>query len=145
MIQLIDYPQNTQQWAEEAFEAMHVAWDHLTENNPFPTDKQKQELVEMAVDMACENRDVNDAEYIQHAQGHAKESFLSDYDSRDVMTKINYSLCFVLAYFDAHLSLSMITDEQANEAITQLRNNYDLSYAGKNQNNVLSVNFSKKS
>ena len=60
------------------------------------------------------------------------------------MQKINFSLCFVLAYFDAHLSLSMITDDEAKEAISHLKSNFDLSYTGQTENNLFSVDFSKK-
>jgi len=141
---LKDYPQNTQQWADEAYQTLHDGWDQLTQNNPFPSETQKQNLVEIAVNMACDNREIDDAKFIQYAQDYAKESFLSDYNSRDLMTEINYSLCFILAYFDAHISLSMITEALANEVISHIRNNYDLTYAGKNQTNVLSINYSKK-
>ena len=140
-----DYPQNKQQWAEEAYQAMLAAWDVLTQGNPFPTEKQKEKLIEIAVSMACDNRDISDPTFVAHAQDFANDEFMGDYETQDIVEKINFSLCFILAYFDAHLALTMITKEVAGDAITLLRSNYDLTYAGKNQTNVLSINYFEKS
>lgn len=139
-----DYPQNTIEWAEESYQAMVSAWYVLTQKYSFPTEEQKEELIELAVSMACENRDISDTTFLAHAHDYAKDGFMQDYENRDVVAKINFSLCYLLAYFDAHLALSMITQEQADDAVAHLRSHYDLSYAGKNQTNVLSVNYFEK-
>lgn len=139
-----DYPQNTQQWADEAYFAMKAAWDVITEHNPLPNDTQKEKLIDLAVTMACDNRDIDDPKFIAHALDYVKSEFQVDYDSRNPLDKINFTLCFLLAYFDAHQSLTMITEEVAESAMTQLKNNYDLSYAGHTQSNILSINFSSK-
>ncbi len=139
-----DYPQNTDQWAQEAYQAMVAAWDLLTQGNPFLTENQKEKLIEIAVSRACENRDINDATFVAHAQDYAKDEFLVDFNSRELTVKVNFSLCFLLAYFDAHLALSMIPKEDADDSIEKLRSNYDLSYAGKAQTNVFSISYSGK-
>ena len=139
-----DYPQNTKQWADEAYFAMKTAWDVITQDNPFPNDTQKEKLIDLAVTMTCDNRDISDPKFIAHAQDYAKSEFMVDYDSRNPIEKVNFTLCFLLAYFDAHQALSMITEDVAKSAMTLLRNNYDLSYAGNIQSNVLSINFSSK-
>lgn len=139
-----DYPQNTKEWADEAYFAMKAAWDVITQNNPFPNDAKKETLVDLAVTMTCDNRDISDPKFIAHAQDYAKSQFLVDYESRNPLDKINFSLCFILAYFDAHQSLSLIKEDVAESALTLLRNNYDLSYAGNIQSNVLSINYSSK-
>ncbi len=139
-----DYPQNTNQWAQEAYQALIPAWDQLMHNNPFPSEKQKEQLIEIATEMACENRDINDPKFIKHAHDYVREVFMGDYNSRDIDEKINFSLCFVLAYFDALLSLSMTTEDVAKDAIRILRQDYDMSYEGKVQTNVFTINYSGK-
>lgn len=136
-----DYPQNSQEWAEEAHQAMTSTWDELTRFTPFPSESQKEKLIPMAVTIACENRDITDSTFVAHAHDYAKEEFMVDYNSRDIGAVIDFSLCFLLAYFDAHLALSMLPQEIADDAMAILRSQYDLSYAGKNQTNVLSINY----
>lgn len=138
-----DYPQNKEQWANEAYQSLRTAWAVLLQRNPHPNEQQKQQLIEIAATLACENRDINDASYIEHAKKYAMDDFMVDYNSRDMIQEINFSLCFVLAYFDSHLSLSMITEDEAKEAISYLKSNFDLSYTGQAKNNVFSVDFSK--
>jgi len=62
-----DYPQNTKEWSKEAYQALIPAWDQLKQNNPFPSEKQKENLIEIATEMACANRDINDSKFKQHA------------------------------------------------------------------------------
>lgn len=138
-----DYPQNKEQWANEAYQSLRTAWAVLLQRNPHPNEQQKQQLIEIAATLACENRDINDTSYIEHAKKYALDDFMVDYNSRDMIQEINFSLCFVLAYFDSHLSLSMITEDEAKEAISYLKSNFDLSYTGQAKNNVFSVDFSK--
>ena len=139
-----NYPQNTSEWVNEAYQALIIAWDELKQNNPFPSEKQKEKLIEIATVKACENRNIKDVNFIKHAQDYVKEIYLRDYNSRDTDEKINFSLCFVLAYFDAHLSLSMIKAKVVDEAIIMLVQDYDLSYEGKVQTNVFTINYSGK-
>jgi len=139
-----DYPQNTKEWSKEAYQALIPAWDQLKQNNPFPSEKQKENLIEIATEMACANRDINDSKFKQHAHDYVKKVFMGDYNSRDIEEKINFSLCFVLAYFDAHLSLSMITQDVVDDAIKLLKKDFDLSYKGKQQSNVFTINYSGK-
>jgi len=140
-----DYPQNIEQWANEAFLSMNLAWTVLTQTTPFPNIEQKKQLIELAANFACENRDIKDESFIEHARKYSMNEFKVDFESRDLIQEINFALCYVLAYFDAHLSLSMITDEEAQDAISYMKSNYDLSYPEKPQNNVFSVDFSNKS
>ena len=140
-----NYPQSIQEWTDESYQAMTTAWDELTRFSPFPSESQKEKLIETAVLSALENRDITDTTFITHAKEFAQEEFMIDYESRDLVAKVDFSLCFLLAYFDAHLSLSLVTQEIADDAIANLRSNYNLSYSGKTQNNVLSVNYSLKS
>jgi len=140
-----DYPQNKEQWANEAYQSLRTAWAILLQKNPHPNEQQKQKLIEISATLACENRDINDASYIEHAKKYTMDEFMVDYNSRDIIQEINFSLCFALAYFDAHLSLSMISEDEAKEAISYLKSNFDLSYTGQAKNNVFSVDFSKKS
>ncbi len=139
-----DYPQNKDQWANEAYLSMKLAWAVLTQTNPVPSESQKQELISMAANLACENRDIQDSSFIAHAKQYAMDEFMVDYESRDILQEINFSLCFVLAYFDAHLSLSMITEDEAKEAISHTKANYDLSYTAERKSNVFSIDFSNK-
>lgn len=139
-----DYPQNDAQWANEAYQSLKLAWAVLTQTNPYPNNDQKQQLVTIAASLACENRDIKDDSYIKHAQEYAMNEFLVDYNSRELIQEINFSLCFVLAYFDAHFSLSMITEEESKQAISYLKSHFDLSYTGQAKNNVFSINFSNK-
>ncbi len=140
-----DYPQNKEQWANEAYQALKTAWAILSQSIPHPNEQQKQQLIDISATLACENRDIQDASYIEHAKKYAMDEFMVDYNSRDLIQEINFSLCFVLAYFDSHLSLSMITEDEAKEAISHLKSNFDLSYSGQAKSNVFSVDFKKKS
>ncbi len=139
-----EYPQNTKQWADEAYESMKVAWEVITQSNPFPNDTQKEKLIELAATMTCTNRDISEPKFIAHAVDYVKSEYMVDYDSRNPLIKINFTLCFLIAYFDAHQALTMIEEDASKSAITFLRNNYDLSYAGNLQSNILSVNFTSK-
>lgn len=140
-----DYPQNIQEWSDEAYQSMKESWDELTRFNPLPSEYQKESLIKMAVTSACINRDITDTTFVKHAQEYVQEEFEIDYESRDIVAKIDFSLCYLLAYFDAHLSLALMLQEIADDSMANLRSNYDLSYSGKTQNNVLSINFSQKS
>jgi len=139
-----DYPQNAKQWAQEAYQALIPAWDQLKHKNPFPSEKQKERLIEIATEMACVNRDIDDPKFIKHAHDYVREVFMADYNTRDIDEKINFSLCFVLAYLDAHLSLGMITEDVAKDVIKMLRIDYDMSYEGKVQTNVFTIDYSGK-
>ena len=139
-----EYPQNAKQWAQEAFDSLVPAWNQLQQNNPFPSEKHKENLVEIAAEMACVNRGIDDPKFKKHALDYAKEVFLGDYNSRDIDAKINFSLCFVLAYFDAHLSLSMITQDIVKDVVSILKHDFDLSYEGKKQSNVFDINYTGK-
>lgn len=139
-----NYPQNVQQWSDEAYQSMKDAWDELTRFNPFPSESNKEKLIKIAVTTACNNRDISDDTFIKHAQEYANEAYMIDYVKRDVVVKIDFSLCYLLAYFDAHLSLALISQELADDSLANLRSHYDLSYAGNTQDNVLSINYSKK-
>lgn len=139
-----DYPQNPQQWADEAYQSMRLAWTVLTQQTPFPSETQKQALIDMAANHACENRDIHDTSYIEHARTAAKDNFMADFNSRDVLQEINFALCYVLAYFDAHLSLSMITDNEADAALQRLKTDFDLRLPEAQQNNVFSMNYTAK-
>jgi len=139
-----DYPQNKEQWANEAYQSLRTAWAILTQTNPHPSEEKKQQLIEIAATLMCENRDIDNDSYIEHAKKYAMDEFLVDYNSRDLIQEINFSLCFVLAYFDSHLSLSMMSEDEAREAIDYLKANFDLSHTGQAKSNVLSVDFSFK-
>ena len=139
-----DYPQNKEQWANEAYAALKLAWAVLTQTNPSPNNEKKKELITIAASLACENRDITDTSYIDHAKQYAMDEFLVDYLSRDLIEEINFSLCFVFAYFDAHESLSMITEDESKEALSHLKSNFDLSYTGQPKNNVFSIDFANK-
>lgn len=141
-----DYPQNKEQWANEAYQSLKIAWAVLiSQTNPFPNETQKQKLIEIAATLACENRNIDDSSYLEHAKQHAMDEFMVDYNSRDLIQEINFSLCFVLAYFDAHLSLSMISEDEAKDSISHLKSNFDLSYTGQPKNNIFSIDFSNQS
>ncbi len=139
-----NYPQNKKEWADEAYQALTMAWDELKQTNPFPSEKQKEKLIEIATLKACENRDILDENFIKHAQDYVRVAFLADYNSRDKDEKIDFSLCFALAYFDAHLSLSMIQEKVVENVIIKLVQDYDMSYEGKPQTNIFTINYSGK-
>ena len=139
-----DYPQTVEDWCNEAYQAMKESWDEITRFNPQPSESQKQGLITMATTSACINRDISDPVFVKHAQEYAQEAFDIDYASRDLTASIDFSLCYLLAYFDSHLALNLVTQDIVDDSIAHLRTQYDLSYNGKTQNNVLSINFSQK-
>ncbi len=131
-------PRKSKQWAKEAYDALDVAWGLLRENTPVPTEDEKINLIDFAPPIAAVNRGISDKDLVAKAYSYALESFLKDYNNRDISEPINFSICFLLAYLDSQVSFGFITLGKAEDAMSHLNENFDMSFEGdEDQKNTL--------
>ncbi len=127
-------PRKSKQWAKEAYEALDVAWGLLQEKHLHPNDEQKLLLIEFAPSIAAVKRGISDKEQVAKATGFAFDNFKIDFNNRDKEEPVKFSISFLLAYLDSHVSFGFITEKKAQEVMHYLMDNYDVSDGGKVEN-----------
>ena len=123
-------PRKAKQWAKEAYDGLDIAWGLLRENHPIPNDDQKLELFDFAPSIAAEKRGIKDKEVVGKAYSFAEKNIIEDFKNRDNDQPINYSIIFLLAYLDVHISFGDLTEMKAQDAMHYLKEHYDMSLEG---------------
>jgi hypothetical protein len=120
-------PRKSKQWAKEAYESLDVAWGLVQEKHPNPTDEQKLLLIEFATPVAAARRGINDKAKIIKATDFAFDNFKIDFDNRDKSEPVKFSICFLLAYLDSHVSFGHLTESKAQDVMHYLMDNYEIN------------------
>jgi hypothetical protein len=124
-------PKKSKQWAKEAYGALDIAWGLLQEKHLHPDDGQKLLLLEFAPPIAAVNRGISDKARVEKASDFAFDNFKIDFENREMDEPVKYSICFLLAYLDCHVSFGIITEAKAQDVMHYLMNNYDVNDGGK--------------
>jgi len=127
-------PRKLKQWAKEAYDALDIAWGLLQEKHLHPNDEQKLLLLEFASSIAALNRGITDKEHINKASEFAFKNFKIDFDNREKSEPVKYSISFLLAYLDAHVSFGFINEAKAKDVMHYLMDNYDVNGGAKIEN-----------
>jgi len=120
-------PRKTKQWADEAYQALEMAWELLHEEYSNPDEDQKLELVRFAPAIAGLNRGISDKKTIMAAYNFIHERTVEDLRNRGEDEPIYYSIMFLLGYIDAHISFGAINENKGYEIMEYLSEHYDVS------------------
>jgi len=118
-------PENNQEWAKEAYDALCLAHIYYREEFTNPTEKEKMELFSFAVPLASKNRGVEDNELVEKASTYVYEKLSYDINPMVPGEVIHYSIKFLNAYLDAQVVFGMLPEEKVSEIMQVL----DASYA----------------
>ncbi len=124
-------PRKLKQWAKEAYDALDIAWGLLQEKYLHPNDEQKLLLLEFASPIAALNRGITDKERVHKAAVFAFKNFEIDFENREKSESVKYSISFLLAYIDSHVSFGFINEAKAQDVMHYLMDNYDVNDGAK--------------
>jgi len=120
-------PRKTKQWADEAYQALNIAWELLHEEHPNPDENEKLGLVRFAPAIAGLNRGISDKKTIMAAYDFIYERTVEDLRNRGEDESIYYSIMFLLGYLDAHISFGVLNENKGYEIMEYLSAHYDVS------------------
>ena len=121
-------PRKTKQWAEEAYNALDVAWGLLREEYPNPDENQKLELVRFAPAIAGMNRGISNKKDVKEAYAFIYKRTAEDLRHKEEGEPIHYSILFLLAYLDSHISFGILGEKKVDEIMGYLSEHYDIDY-----------------
>ena len=121
-------PRKIKHWADEAYDALNVAWGMLREEYPNADENQKLELVRYAPAIAGMNRGIHNKIKIQEAFTFIYERTAEDIRNKEEGEPILYSILFLLGYLDSHISFGVLSEKKIDEIMEYLSENYDISY-----------------
>jgi len=121
-------PHRTKQWAEEAYKSLDVAWGLLGEDYPSPDENEKLEIVRFAPAIAGMNRGVSSKKDVKEAYTFIYERTAEDLRNKQEGEPIHYSIQFLLAYLDSHISFGILSERKVDEIMEYLSEHYDTSY-----------------
>lgn len=120
-------PRKIKQWAKEAYESLEKAIVIFYEETPVPTEHQKMELIAYSVPFAAMNRGIKDSERIEQANEVVLDNLSADLANKEVDEPIIYSILFLLAYLDAHVSFGILNDFKVQDIMSYLAENYEIN------------------
>lgn len=120
-------PRKTKQWAQEAYESLQKAILLFREEYPSPTEDEKLELVNYAVPFAAMNRGYKKATQVEQAYQFVYENLVEDLKRKESGEEVDYSILFLLAYLDAHLSFGIFSESKSDDIMGYLSEHYEIS------------------
>ena len=124
---MLKTPRKSKRWAQEAYDALDVAWRMLKEKYPELKEVEKIDLIAYAPAIAGINRGITDKEKIQKAYNLALNNFKIDLSNKEENEPIHHSVCFLLAYLDANVAFGFINEEKSDNIMEILTDNYDIN------------------
>lgn len=121
-----ELPENTEQWAEESYIALEVAWKLFKDHYPSLKDNEKLELIGYAPDLAAMHRDINDEEEIDEALKAVCQTLAEDLKLKEEDKPICYSMNFLLSYLESNMLFGFISERQSEQIMEYLCENYDI-------------------
>jgi len=120
-----EIPVEIAQWAEEAHKGLNVAWMLLKGEHPELNDEQKSYLFKYGAALCSLNRGIKDKEKQKEIYKFSAKRVLAGFEA-DQNTRQHYELNFLIAYIDAHVGLSLLSDEKAEKVMLYLAENFDV-------------------
>ena len=120
-------PENIEQWAEESYIALEVAWKLLRDHFPSLKENEKIELIGYAPELAAMHRDINDEEEIDEALKAVCLSLAKDIRLKDDDEPMHYSINFLLSYLESNMLYGFISERESEQIMEALCDNYDIS------------------
>jgi hypothetical protein len=105
-----------------------VAWGLLREECQNPDENQKLELVRFAPAIAGTNRGISNKKDIKEAYAFIYERTADDLRNKEEGEPIHYSILFLLAYLDSHISFGILGEKKVDEIMEYLSEHYDIGY-----------------
>lgn len=118
-------PRKTKQWAAEAFEALTAAWRLAAAEQDELTLDAKQHLYKFAPLFCARNRGIKDKEQLRKVAHFAFSRRLAAIQ-QDPSRIDRYAINFLIAYFDAHVALDLLTSQRATDVMRHLIDNFEL-------------------
>ena len=123
-------PKNTEQWAEESYISLEVAWKLLKDYYPSLKENEKIELIGYAPDLAAMHRDINDKEEIDEVLKAVCKTLAEDLKRKEEDEPTYYSINFLLSYLEANMLFGYISERESEEIMDYLCENYDIEDKG---------------
>jgi len=120
-------PENIEQWAEEAYVALEVAWKLLKEEYPSLKENEKIELIGYAPDLAGMHRGITDKEKLNETLEAVCETLTDDLNRNDDGEPVHYSICFLLAYLESNILFGFINKRKSEEIMECLCEKFPIS------------------
>ena len=119
-------PRKIKHWSEEAYGALGAAWAMLREEHGQLTEENKLELLNFGPALAALNRGIKDKKVVSDAFTFAMSHAVEDMQNREEDEPVQFSILFLLSYFDAHVSFGIIGERKMDEIMDYLTKNYDV-------------------
>lgn len=119
-----ELPVDVAQWAEEAHKGLNVAWMLLKGEHKTLNDEQKSYLFKYGAALCSLNRGIKDKEKQKEIYKFSAKRVLAGFEA-DEQTKQHYELNFLIAYIDAHVGLSLLSNEKAEEVMLYIAENFE--------------------
>lgn len=119
-------PENTEQWAEESYISLEVAWKLLKDHYPSLKENEKIELIGYAPDLAAMHRDIDDKEEIAEALEAVCLTLAKDIKYKEENEPAYYSINFLLSYLESNMMFGFISEMQSENIMEYLCENYDI-------------------
>jgi len=120
-------PKKSKQWARECYESLEKAIVLFREEYPDPSEEDKLELISFAVPFAAMNRGVSDKKRVELANEYVLERLSVDFGNREKGEPTHHSICFLLAYIDAHIALGYLNEMKGDDIMEELAEYYEIS------------------
>lgn len=109
-------PRKTKHWAEEAYDALHVAWRLLREEHPNPSEYEKLELSGFAPVIAGTRRGITGRDDVQKAYAFVFDRLADDLRRTREGELVHCSILFLLGYLDAHISFGVLSEKRPRKS-----------------------------
>jgi hypothetical protein len=120
-------PENTEQWAEEAYIALEVAWKLLKDHYPSLKENEKIELIGYAPELAAMHRNIDDKKEIDEVLKEVCLTLAEDLKLKEEDEPIYYSINFLLSYLESSMLFGFISERQSEQIMDYLCENYDIN------------------
>ncbi len=121
-----EMPVEIAQWADEAKQALGVAWMLLKGEYPSPDADQKSYLFKYGAALCSLNRGIKDKEKQKTIYKFSAQRVLAGFEA-DATTRAHFELNFLMAYVDAHIGLGLLTDEEAEKIMLYITEHFDIT------------------
>lgn len=118
-------PRKNKHWAKEALEALSLAHQMVIENDNEDIGLRNETIFMLAPEFCSYNRKLTDKQ---------KNKEMFDYVTQERIAEIenfpdaieNYNINFLLAYFDCHVYLRLISEKKHDEIMSYIVENYEI-------------------
>lgn len=118
-------PRKNKQWAKESLKSLEKAWEIARAENENLDHESLQYFYKYAPMLCAINRKIKNKNEISKLANFAIKNRLEDFEV-EPETVENYSINFLLAYLDSHVSLGVISENKVFEIMDYIVDNYEL-------------------